>query len=90
MYVDPEGCLICVKCQDESESNGRLDDEGYSGSFQNGMWKFYKGSLVVARANVAADSNGDACQVVQLLIHNGCHNFNYKYPLFIAFSLTSS
>ena len=27
-----------------------LDDEGYSGSFHNGTWKFSKGSLIVARA----------------------------------------
>ena len=31
-------------------SIGRLDDEGYIGSFQNGMWNFCKGSLIVARA----------------------------------------
>ena len=31
-------------------SIGRLDDEGYSGSFQRGMWKFYKGNLIVSRA----------------------------------------
>ena len=28
---------------------GRLDDEGYSGGFQNGTWKFCKGNLIVAR-----------------------------------------
>ena len=26
-----------------------LDDEGYSGSFHNGTWKFNKGNLIVAR-----------------------------------------
>ena len=32
-------------------SIGRLNDEGYyNGSFQNDMWKFCKGSLIVARA----------------------------------------
>ena len=31
-------------------STGRLDDEGYSGSFHNGTWKFCKGSLIVNRA----------------------------------------
>ena len=31
-------------------STERLDDEGYSGSFQNGTWNFCKGSLIVARA----------------------------------------
>ena len=31
-------------------STGRLDDEGYSGSFRNGKWKFYRGNLIVARA----------------------------------------
>ena len=31
-------------------SVGWLDDEGYSGSFQNGMWKFCKGNLIVAHA----------------------------------------
>ena len=30
-------------------STGRLDDDDYSGSFQNGMWKFCKGNLIVAR-----------------------------------------
>ena len=30
-------------------SVGRFDDEGYSGSFHNGTWKFSKGSLIVAR-----------------------------------------
>ena len=30
---------------------GRLDDvQGYNGSFHNGIWKFYKGNLIVARA----------------------------------------
>ena len=31
-------------------SAGRLDDEGYTGSFRNGAMKFSKGSLIVARA----------------------------------------
>ena len=31
-------------------SIGRLNDEGCSGSFQNGMWKLCKGSLIEARA----------------------------------------
>ena len=31
-------------------SAGRLDDEGYTGSIQNGVMKFNKGSLIVARA----------------------------------------
>jgi transposase InsO family protein len=31
-------------------SAGRLDDEGYSGGFRNGTWKFYQGSRIVARA----------------------------------------
>ena len=31
-------------------SAGRLDDEGYSGGFRNGTWKFCQGSLIVARA----------------------------------------
>ena len=30
-------------------STRRLDNEGYNGSFQNGMWKFYKGRLIVAQ-----------------------------------------
>ena len=29
---------------------GRLDDEGYSGGFQNGTWKFCKVSMIVVRA----------------------------------------
>ena len=29
---------------------GQLNDEGYSGSFRNGSWKFYKRNLIVARA----------------------------------------
>ena len=29
---------------------GRLDDEGYRGSIRNGVMKFSKGSLIVARA----------------------------------------
>ena len=28
----------------------RLDDEVYNGSFQNDMWMFYKGSVIVAQA----------------------------------------
>ena len=28
-------------------SVGRLDDEGYSGGFRNGIWKFCKGILIV-------------------------------------------
>ena len=31
-------------------SAGRLDDEGYTGSIQNKVMKFNKGSLIVARA----------------------------------------
>ena len=31
-------------------SAGRLDDEGYTGSIQNGVMKFNKGSLIMARA----------------------------------------
>mgnify|MGYP002775142099 CR=1 FL=1 len=31
-------------------STGRLDDEGYNGSFQNGKCKFYHGNLIVTRA----------------------------------------
>ena len=31
-------------------STGRLEDEGYMGSIQNGVMKFSKGSLIVARA----------------------------------------
>ena len=31
-------------------SAGRLDDEGYTGSIQNGVMKFNKGSLIVGRA----------------------------------------
>ena len=31
-------------------STRRLDNEGYNGSFHNGMWKFCKGNLIVARA----------------------------------------
>ena len=31
-------------------SAGRLDDEGYTGSIRNGVMKFNKGSLIVARA----------------------------------------
>ena len=31
-------------------SAGRLDDEGYTGSIRNGVMKFSKGSLIVARA----------------------------------------
>ena len=30
-------------------SAGQLDDEGYTGSIQNGVMKFSKGSLIVAR-----------------------------------------
>ena len=29
---------------------GRMDDEGYSGSFRNGKWKFCRGNLIVAKA----------------------------------------
>ena len=29
---------------------GWVDDEGYSGGFQKGTWKFYRGTLIVARA----------------------------------------
>ena len=32
-------------------SIGKLDEEGYSGSFQNGKWKFCRGNLIVARAH---------------------------------------
>ena len=32
------------------KSVGRLVDEGYSGNFRNGTWKFYKGNLIVAHA----------------------------------------
>ena len=28
----------------------KMDDEGYDGSFQNGKWKFYKGSFIGALA----------------------------------------
>ena len=28
-------------------STGRMDGEGYSGSFQNGKWKFSQGNLIV-------------------------------------------
>ena len=31
-------------------STGQLDDEGYTGSIRNGVMKFSKGSLIVARA----------------------------------------
>ena len=31
-------------------STGRMDDEGYNGSFRNGKWKICKGNLIVARA----------------------------------------
>ena len=31
-------------------SVGRLDNEGYKGSIENGTMKFYKGNLIVARA----------------------------------------
>ena len=31
-------------------SAGRLDDEGHTGSIRNGVMKFSKGSLIVARA----------------------------------------
>ena len=31
-------------------SVGRLDDEGYSGNFRNGTWKFSKQNLIVAHA----------------------------------------
>ena len=31
-------------------STGKMDDEGYSGSFRNGKWKFCRGNLIAARA----------------------------------------
>ena len=34
-------------------SAGRLHDEGYIGSIRNGVMKFSKGSLIVARARKA-------------------------------------
>ena len=56
-------------------STERMDEEDYSGSFRNGKWKFYRGNLIVARAqkrdtlytmhtrksdaNVTTDSSGE-------------------------------
>ena len=31
-------------------STGRMDNEGYSGSFRNGKWKFCRGNLIVSPA----------------------------------------
>ena len=46
-------------------STGRLDDEGYSGNFRNGTWKFYKGNLIVARARKQNTLNVMYAQVSQ-------------------------
>ena len=53
----PTGCKLLLKdvrhvpkVQLNLISAGRLDDEVYRGSIQNGVMKFSKGSLIVARA----------------------------------------
>ena len=45
-----ERCSTHSGSQIEYVSVGRLDDEGYTGSIRNGVMKFCKGSLIVARA----------------------------------------
>jgi hypothetical protein len=45
-------------------SVGRLDDEGYSGGFQNGTWKFCQRSLIVARAQKTKHTLCNACKIV--------------------------
>ena len=44
-------------------SAGQLDDEGYTGSIWNGVMKFSKGSLIVARAQ-KINTLPNACQVM--------------------------
>ena len=43
-------------------SISQLDDEGYTGSIQNGVMKFSKGSLIVARARKIKQIVPYACQ----------------------------
>ena len=45
-----EGCPTRSGSLTEPDTTGRLDDEGYTGSIQNGVMKFSKGSLIVAQA----------------------------------------
>ena len=55
--MTPTGCKMLMKdvrhvpkVRLNLISAGRLDDEGYTGTIQNGAMKFSKGILIVARA----------------------------------------